>query len=87
MKFELGEVLKDKITGFQGVATARTEYFTDCEHYGLASQSLGQDGKPIDWEWFDETRLVKVKGKKRVMKESRTPSKPTSGPYPDAPQM
>jgi hypothetical protein len=83
MEFELGEVLKDKVTGFQGVAMGRTEYFTDCSHYGLCSQSL-KDGKPMEWEWFDETRLVRVEGAEKVVKEPRTP---TSGPHPNAPQM
>lgn len=83
MKFELGEVLKDKVTGFQGVVMARTEYFTDCIHYGLCSQTL-KDGKPIDWEWLDETRLIQVAGAERIVKESR---KSTSGSYSNAPQM
>jgi len=74
MKFELGEVLKDKITGFQGVAMARTEYFTDCIHYGLCSQEL-KDGKPIDWEWIDETRLVQVKVKQKDHKGSTDTNK------------
>lgn len=82
-KFELGEILKDKITGFKGVVMGRTEYFTDCDHYGLCSQEL-KDGKPIDWEWFDDTRLVKVGGKK-IEKEPRE-KKRTSGPFPAAPQ-
>jgi len=83
MKFELGEILKDRVTGFGGVVMGRTEYFTDCTHYGLCSQSL-KDGKPMDWEWFDETRLVRVKGAKKIERESRVP---TSGPEPNAPQM
>lgn len=83
MKFEMGEVLKDKVTGFQGVVMARTEYFTDCTHYGLCSQTL-KDGKPIDWEWLDETRLIQVAGAERIVKESR---KSTSGLYSNAPQM
>jgi len=82
-KFELGEILKDKITGFQGVAMARTEYFTDCVHYGICQQSLN-NGKPGDWEWFDETRIIKVKGSKKIIKEVR---KPMSGPYPNSPEM
>lgn len=81
-KFELGEVLKDNVTGFKGVALARTEYFTDCNHYGLCSQTL-KDGKPIEWEWLDETRLIKVKGSKKIIKEVR---KPRSGMFPNAPQ-
>jgi len=81
--FELGEILKDKITGFKGVVMGRTEYFTDCIHYGLLSQKLSDSGKPIDWQWFDETRLIKVKGVKKVEKE---PRKSTSGLYPNAPE-
>lgn len=83
MKFELGEIIKDKVTGFQGVAMARTEYFTDCAHYGLCSQTL-EGGKPLDWVWFDETRLVKVDEIPKIERESRTP---TSGAVPNAPEM
>jgi|GEM_PF-2446504 len=84
-KFLLGEILKDKVTGFQGVAMARTEYFTDCTHYGLCSQNL-ESGKPIDWEWFDETRLVKTE-EPIVTRELRAGQPTTtSGIYPNAPQ-
>lgn len=83
MRFELGEVLKDKVTGFQGVALARTEYFTDCTHYGLCSQEL-KEGKPMGWEWIDETRLVKVKSTKKIVREPRTS---TSGIFPSPPQQ
>ena len=82
MKFELGEILKDKITGFQGVALGRTEYFTECNHYGLQSQVL-KGGEPVGWQWFDETRLVCVEGAEKILKEPRTP---TSGPEPNAPE-
>ncbi len=83
MEFEVGEILKDKITGFEGVVLGRTEYHTGCNHYGLQSKSL-KDGKPIDWEWFDETRLMHVEGSEKMLQETR---KPTSGPHPNAPQM
>jgi len=84
-EFELGEILKDRVSGFQGVVMARTEYFTGCVHYGLCSQSL-KDNRPIDWEWFDETRLDKVKGKKRVEIGPRS-KVTTSGVEPCAPMV
>ena len=59
-KFNLGEVLRDVITGFTGVVMGRTEYHTGCKHYGLLSKTLNKDGKPADWEWFDEKRLERV---------------------------
>lgn len=80
-KYELGEVLKDVVTGFEGVAMGRTQYSTDCNHYGLASQKL-KDNKPIEWQWFDETRLIRT-AKKRIMFQVREPS---SGPFPNAPE-
>lgn len=82
-QFKLGQVLKDKVTGFKGIAMARTEYWTNCNHYGLCSQEL-KDGKPIEWEWLDETRLEEVETAKKIIK---TPRKPTSGPHSNAPQM
>lgn len=84
-KFDQGEVLKDKVTGFTGVVMGRSDYFTDCHHYGLCSQEL-KDGKPIEWEWFDDTRLVRVEGKRKVEKELRSKDTP-SGPFPNAPSM
>jgi hypothetical protein len=56
-KFELGDELKDLVTGFTGIVMGRTQYFTGCNHYGLCSRKLAE-GKEVDkWEWFDETRL------------------------------
>jgi len=64
-RFELGEVLKDKVTGFSGVVMVRAEYFTGCIHYGLCPQTL-KEGKSIDWEWIDESLLVKVEKAKKI---------------------
>lgn len=83
MKFEVGEMLQDKVTGFKGVVMGRTEYFTGCDHYGLCSRVL-KDGEPMEWQWFDETRLVSVANAEKVLRE---PRKATGGPHPNAPQM
>lgn len=32
-KFELGATLKDKITGFEGIATGVASYITGCDQY------------------------------------------------------
>ena len=82
-KFELGDVIKDEITGFTGVVMARSQYHTGCHTYGLLSQALGKDGKPIEWEWFDDQRLIATK--KKALFER--PIKPNGGPHPNAPQM
>jgi hypothetical protein len=59
-KFELGERVKDIVTGFSGVIMARSEFFTGCDQYGIAETKLNKEGKRGDWEYFDETRLIKI---------------------------
>ena len=80
-KFDLGQELKDSITGFQGVAMVRSEYLTGCNHYGLQSRDQRKDGEPISWVYFDETRLVLVD---RVAEKSIGS---TGGPCSNPPQM
>jgi len=91
-KFDLGEVVQDKVTRFEGVVMARSDYFTGCNHYGICSQTLDSTGKPRDWEWFDETRVIKVAGAKKLFAENRTLKdklgfKATSGPMSSPPSM
>jgi len=56
-KFNLHQIVKDKVTGFIGVILGRSEYATGCRQYGVAPQKMTKDGKLPEWEWFDETRL------------------------------
>lgn len=76
-KYEIGDVLKDKVTGFRGMVLGRTEYATGCKHYGLCPQKLTKEGKAPEWEWYDEMRLTKV-GKNTWKKPEVT----TSGIFP-----
>jgi len=89
-KFELGEVLKDAVTSFTGVCMGRTEYLTGCNHYGLLSQKLKDDGEPRDYNWFDEQRLI-ITGKKvainRITIIEVPKQKYGSGPEPNAPSV
>ncbi len=82
-KYELGAMLREVITGFKGVAMGRTQYFTGCNHYGLLSPILNKDGKPEEWQWFDETRLEQIGDFLIVLDDG----KPTSGPHPNSPEM
>jgi len=55
---QLGQEYHDRISGFIGVATSRTEYLYGCVRVGLESRKAGADGKPLDTQYFDEQRLV-----------------------------
>jgi hypothetical protein len=76
-KFELGSILKDSVTGFQGVVTGRTEWLYGCKRYVLTPQKL-KDGRPIEGVWVDEPQLIEVKSSK-----TKNPEKPTHGPRND----
>ena len=55
---KLGEKGKDIVSGFTGIATAKTEWLNKCIRIQLTSQKL-KDGKPVE-EWFDESQVVKI---------------------------
>jgi hypothetical protein len=57
---ELGAKVKDKVTGFVGIATGHTRLLTGCDRY-LVQPAVGKDGKLPDECWFDENRLVVLK--------------------------
>ena len=73
-KFNLGDELKDIITGFSGIVVARSEYLTGCRHYGICPTAVSKEGKVPEWEWLDETRL-ELKRSKSIKKKG-----PNGGP-------
>ncbi len=80
--YDNGDVLKDRVTGLEGVVMVRAEYSTGCHHYGLLPQEIN-DSKEPDWTWFDQSRLDLVKSKGVVFKTQDTPP---SGSFPAGPK-
>ena len=74
MKFELGDEVKEIVTGYKGIVMGITQYITGCTQYGLQQRKLNKEGKMGDWLWLDEDRL-KATGKSLTLKQ-----KPTGGP-------
>lgn len=64
MKIALGDKAKDSVTGFEGIAVARTEWLNGCIRVTLQSDSLDKEGKPRDGQTFDEPQLVVIKAGK-----------------------
>jgi hypothetical protein len=54
---ELGSRVRDAITGFEGIATSRAEFLYGCVRYGIESESLDKDDKPMEAQFFDEYRI------------------------------
>lgn len=76
-KIEVGDTARDSITGFEGVAIARTEWLNGCARIMIQPKAL-HEGKPVEAQCFDEMQveLVEQKGFK--------PGRETGGPRPAA---
>jgi len=55
---ELGQKVKDNITGFAGIATAKCEYLNGCISIQVKPIKLTKEGKMIEAEWIDEQQLI-----------------------------
>lgn len=78
---ELGDIAKDKITGFSGVVTCITTWLNGCIRMNLQPETL-KDGKPGDQETFDIQQLELVK-KRKIDPPTTRPG----GPKPAAKMM
>lgn len=82
MRINLGDLVRDQISGFQGVAVGRTEWLYGCVRITVAARGLDKDGKPFDSQTFDEDQCEIVENG-----SMQAPSKDrTGGPRPNAPR-
>jgi len=56
MRIKLGDLVKDRITHYRGIAVCRTEWLNGCARVGVQSQQL-KDGIPQEPQHFDEAQL------------------------------
>lgn len=59
-KFDVGQEVKDKVSGYQGIIMGRSQYLTGCNRYSIQNRKLTKEGKPADWQTFDEDVLIFV---------------------------
>ena len=55
---KLGEIVKDTVTDFEGMAVARCVYLNGCIRIEVQPKGLDKDGKIVDAVWIDESQLV-----------------------------
>jgi len=72
MSVQLGETLKDRITGFTGVVLGYVVYISGCNQ-ALLAPPVDKDGKHVSSHWFDEQRLVHPEWPKKKPKKKREP--------------
>lgn len=75
---KVGDKVKDKITGFTGIAIAKTEWLYGCMRVVVQSEKIGKDDKLVDFT-FDEPQLEVIKPKK-VKKENNDTGGPVKNP-------
>lgn len=76
---KLGDKVKDKISGFTGIAVSRIEYINGCIQYGVKPR-VKKNGEMPDIQYIDEKQLSIISKKVRIKKER------TGGPQSDAPK-
>lgn len=59
-RVELGEEVRDEVTGFQGVVVARSEWLFGCVRVAVQPRDTDDDDEPRDKKWFDEPQLEVV---------------------------
>ncbi len=75
MRIMLGSKVKDRITGFVGVAVAYDTWINGCERYAVQSE-CGEDGKIPDLAWIDNGQLEILEP---AIKEEKPAERRTTG--------
>lgn len=79
-KFSLGEKVKEKITGFEGVVMSQAAYISGCTQYGVMSTELDTEGASKSWIYYDENRLASLGSKIELDEdEEEEPETPIGG--------
>ena len=54
VNIKLGQKVRDRITGIEGIAIGRTEWLYGCNRIVIQPKGTGSDGKPIESVVVDE---------------------------------
>lgn len=82
-KIKLGDVVRDSISGMEGVVIADTMWLNGCRRLQVQPREL-KDGKPVEGQSFDEEQLELVTGSVLASKGRERQAQParayTGGP-------
>lgn len=71
-KINLGDKVKDTVTGFTGIAVGRTVWLHGCNRISVQPEGVNKEGKVYEAQGFDEPQLIVVKAKKVKEGDHRT---------------
>jgi len=67
----LGDQVKDIVTGYKGVVVCKSEHLNGCWRVGVQAP-INKEGKVDGTEWFDIETIVVLKTKPIEIKQSKT---------------
>lgn len=79
---ELGDQVKDPVTGFKGTAVAITTWMFGCRRVTVQPKGLDKDGKLFETQSFDEPGLTVTK-RANTPKAVQDKRRRTGGPRPE----
>lgn len=75
MSIKLGDKIRDKVSGFEGLCVGITTCLHGCNRLTIQPQGL-HEGKPVDAFCFDEPQCELVEAKSYVVPKSDKPGGP-----------
>ena len=79
MNIELGDTVKDEVTGFKGIVVAITHWLNGCARITVQSENLTKEGTIALPETIDANQIVIVSKRVHTTKRDDTGG-PRSGP-------
>ena len=76
----LGDKVKDPVSGLIGIAIARTIWLQGCDRISVQPIGIDKDKKPYETTVVDEPQLLVITKKK--IKKAKVSKKKTGGPLP-----
>lgn len=64
IKINLGDEVKDSVTGIKGIAVCRMTWLHGCDRIIIQPSGVNKEGKPFDNYTTDEPQLIVLKRKK-----------------------
>lgn len=71
-KIQLGDLVEDTVTGFKGIATARTTWISGCDRINVQPVGVDKTGKTYESLSFDEPLLKIIKKQKAKEQSHKT---------------
>ena len=78
---KVGDLIRDTITGFEGIAIARTDWLNGCVRFLIQPKML-HEGKPVEAQSFDQEQCELVGAGPELVQQPTGGGRPNPVGYP-----